>query len=76
LEIVVRRHQDILGRVVLSPISCFAQSLSINKSVLSFLWSGSQGSHPLEDTRGNAAVSHQHALQPQICSKYSIERKE
>jgi hypothetical protein len=39
-------------------------SVSFNQSVLSFLWSGSQDSHPLEDTRGNAAVFHLHALQP------------
>jgi hypothetical protein len=48
-------------------------SVSFNQSVLSFLWSGRQGNHPLEDTRGNAAVFHLHASQPQITSKYSIE---
>jgi hypothetical protein len=36
----------------------------------------SNGSCTLEYTRGNAAVSHLHASQPQISSRYSIERKE
>jgi hypothetical protein len=72
--VVVRKVFKIFwAKSVLSSISCLAQSLSINQSVLSFLWSGSQGSCTLEYTRGNAAVFHLHASQPQITSKYSIQ---
>jgi hypothetical protein len=70
-----KRLQDLLQWAESMLSSRLIGSVSFNQSVLSFLWSGSQVSDPLEDTRGNAAVFHLHASQPQISSKYSKERK-